>query len=686
MKKICGLIVVAILYFTGCGEKKEILTGEQGGKLVVGTTDFPSEISPLAPSVFGSNDILDLLFMHLHRIDPATGKMKPELASSWEFSEDLTSITYYLRTDVKWSDGQPVTAEDVLYTYEKMADPASGYPDVARIRFIAKAEAVATNAIKFTFDRVYADLLMDSDIMPVPKHVYEKAGGNFGKNPVGNGPYRIKEFKPGSTLILVANAEYYRGKPPLDEIQLVSYASADTMAHVFAGGGLDLILDITPATAKRLLANKNVSVDSRPGNSYTYVGWNLTDAFLKDKDTRRALTMAINRTRILDVVFAGMGKLSLGPLPPSSWGYNEAVAPIEYNPGKARDLLRQKGFTDRNGNGVVEKDGREFALTIITNVENPDRIAILNNVAEDLKAIGIRVNSRSLDAGSFILSLAQRNFDGFIMGWTVLDKIDPTVYWNSDPVRGKYNFSSYKNSRIDSLIEIGATMLDRKKARAIWGEFQKQVYEDQPYTFLVVPNNISAGYQRVKGADDGIQLARAYNYWIPEAERRVAVAVVVPPVKEEVAVVVPEKKTEKEKEAEKKIEEIKPKITMVTAPEKLLEAAVKKETTTVATTTITAPPVEPPKPVVIVPPKPTKRVMPRYPAAAKSVGAAGKIVVRVVVGVDGKVVGATILSSFGNPACEEEALAAARQWEFDPATKNGEPFEQKMSIPFDFKP
>lgn len=683
MKKSClGLIIITAI-FIFCAKKEEAIKGEKGGKLVIGTTDLSTTLSPLSPSIFGSNEILDFVFMHLHRIDAETGKMKPELASSWEFSEDLTAITYYLRTDVKWWDGKPVTAEDVLYTFEKMKDPKTNYPNITTLRFIKKAEVMGTHAIKFTFDRVYADLLTDSDIMPVPRHIYEKIGQDFERNPVGNGPYKIKEFSPGSSIILVYNDGYYRGRPPLDEIQLRNYTNIQAMVADFVQGNLDLILNITPAVAKDLSNNKNIAIDSRPGNTYTYIGWNLNNEFLDDKDIRKALSMAINRSKILNDVFLEMGKLSLGPLPPSSWGYNGDIAPIEYNLSKAKEILRQKGFEDRNRNNILDKNGQDFTLNIITNVENPDRVAILNGVMRDLRLLGIKINARTMDASSFISKVVNKDFDGFIMGWIVGQKIDPTVYWYSEPNRGKYNFASYKNKIVDSLIDIGASMLDRKRAKKIWGEFQKIVYEDQPYTFLVVPNEISASYKRVKGSEQGIKLASAYTYWIPEAERRIAVAAVVPPKLEERPTTPTPSKPTTVAPAEKSPEKGTPKPTTVVAPEKILEAAAKKETTTVAPT---PPPITPPKPSVTTGPVATKRVMPKYPESAKAIGAAGRVVVRVAVGVDGKIKSAKILASFGNPVCEEAALAAAKQWEFNPATKDGVPFEQNISIPFDFRP
>uniref|UniRef100_A0A7V3RG30 TonB family protein n=1 Tax=candidate division WOR-3 bacterium TaxID=2052148 RepID=A0A7V3RG30_UNCW3 len=699
MKKL-WIILVLIGLTVYCAKKEEPLKGEKGGRLVIGTTDLPGILSPLQPSVLGSNDILDLLFMRLHRIDPKTGKMKPELASSWEFSEDLTSVTYYLRKDIKWWDGEPVTAEDVLYTYEKMQDPKTNYPFVASLKFIKKVELINKYTIKFTFTRVYANLLTDSDIMPVPKHIYEKFGSEFGKTKiVGNGPYKVKEWIPGSALVLSANDEYYRGRPPLDEIIIKYYANSDQMIADFEQGNLDIVLNITPAEAKRLSINQNINIASKPGNSYIYIGWNLDNEFLKDKEIRKALTMAINRTQILNDVFLGMGRISLGPLPHSSWAFNEEVTPIEFNLAKAKDILSKKGFEDRNRNKIIDKNGKDFVLTIITNVENPDRVQTLNYIANYLSQLGIKVNSQTMDVNSFITALINRKYDGFIMGWSVSDKIDPTLYWHSDPNRGKFNFIGYKNSAIDSLIDLGTVMLNRRKAKEIWGEFQKRVYEDQPYTFLVVPNEISANYKRVKGTEEGITLASAYTYWIPETERRVTIAAKTTPVPQTptpapttptppstTTPVTPVTPTTPTTPPTSKKEET-PKPSPAISPEKLLEAAAaSKETTSVASAPPTPPPVAPAKPSVITRPEPIKKVFPKYPESARALGVSGRVLVRVIVGTDGKVKTATIYSSFGNPACEEAALAAAKQWEFKPATKDGEPFEQAITIPFDFKP
>jgi peptide/nickel transport system substrate-binding protein len=672
------LIFISVLLV--CAKEETRFVGEKGGSLVIGTTDLSTKISPLEPSIFSSNEVLNLLFLSLHRIDQKTGKMKPVLAESWEFSEDLESITYYLRKNVKWSDGSPLTAEDVLYTYEKMKDPATFYPYSSSLRFIRDVRVVDAHTIRFTFEKVYADILTDSDIIPVPKHVYEERGADFGTNPIGNGPYKIKEWVPGKGIILSTNEEYYGERPPLDELHIIHYRDTDQMMADFADGNLDLVLDITPNAAQRVEQNENVSIYSQPGNTYLYLAWNLVHPFLQEEEVRRALSMAIDKRRILDDIYLGKGVLSCGPLTPSSWGYSDGVALIDYDVAEASRILEAQGFTDYNRNRVIDRNQRDFTIRIITNSENPDRVAILRYIADDLQKIGVRVVSQTLDASDFIDALLNKRFDGFIMGWNVGEKIDPAVFWSS---QGRYNLIGYGNEKVDSLVDVGVSMLNRNKAQEVWHEFQRLVYDDQPYAFLVVPNKMAATYKRVRGIERGVDLARVQAYWVPEAERRVSVPV-------SLTEVMTEEGSTTARGARVRADTgdlVAAEPPEVIAPEVILEAAALRDTMPADTTiTMAAAALPPPKPSVITRAEPVRRVQPPYPAAAAEFGASGTIVVRVLVGVEGAVTEAKIIQSFGNPACEQAALDAARQWVFNPATKDGMPFEQRVSIPFTFTP
>lgn len=520
MKKLGFLII--ILGLVACGPKEEKLTGEPGGSVVAGSLEEPGSLSPLTPSLTGSNEVLDLLFLHLVRVDAQTGKIIPQLATSWEYSEDLRMVTYYLRKDVKWWDGEPFTAEDVVFTYEKMKDPKTGYPNVATLAMVEKAEVIDPYTVRVSFKKVYGDQLLDSDIQPVPKHVFDKNPDldKFGENPVGCGPFKVKRWTHGVSLELIANPEFYRGKPPLDQMTVLFYVDLDAMAKDFEAGRLDMIIDVTPAVAQRWEKNQNIEISSRPGRSYLYIGWNLNNPLLKDLEFRKTLTMGIDLNALLKDLFVNKGAVSVGPLTPGTWAYNRDLKPIVYNPIAARENLFKMGFTDLNKDNIMEKGGQPVVMNLITNKENSLRVALANRIAADLLKIGIKVNVQVLDLNAFINSILAGKFDGYVMGSRVGQKIDPTIYWYSDPKRGRYNLVAYKNKTVDSLIDEGLVALSRTRAKTIWNRFQQIIYENQPFTFLVVPDEISANYKRIRGVqNEGIAIAQSYAYWIPEAER-----------------------------------------------------------------------------------------------------------------------------------------------------------------------
>ncbi|HID32150.1 MAG TPA: hypothetical protein EYP24_02095, partial [bacterium (Candidatus Stahlbacteria)] len=276
------MAVIAIILGVGltlsCQREKVTISGERGGTLVIGTFIEPANLSPLYPSVTGMNEVVDLLFLHLHRVDPKTGEMIPELARSWEFSEDLKSITYYLRSDVKWWDGKPVTAEDIVFTFNLMKDPKTGYPNLAKLRFIEKVEKIGDHKVRFYFKKVYADELTDSDLQPLPKHILAKVKDlrrdPFNLNPVGNGPFKFKHWVPGRYLELLSNEDYYLGRPPLNRIVLRFYQDPDSLVSDLKTGIIDIATDLDPAMARELKKTKSVHLSSKPGRGFLYIGWN----------------------------------------------------------------------------------------------------------------------------------------------------------------------------------------------------------------------------------------------------------------------------------------------------------------------------------------------------------------------------------------------------------------------------
>ena len=695
MNKLILAIFLAFLLLVSCQKgDKEVFIGERGGEIIIGTINEPTTLNPIYPPFGKSIGVENLLFLSLHGRN-AEGKIVPQLATSWEYSEDFRSITYYLRKDVKWSDGKPVTAEDVKFTFDLIKNPNVGSPLASSLRFIDSVKVVNPYMVCFYFRRVYADELLDSGITPLPMHILKDVkdirNAAFNTLPVGNGPYVLSKWEKGKSMELGANEKYYKGKPPLDKVVFWIAPGEEELAIELLEGNVDIVTDVTPSLYERIKEKKDIDLIIKPGHTYTYIGWNLEKPLFNEKQMRLALTYAINREDLVRDVLLNLADIAKGPIPPTSWAYNEELKSISYNPEEAVKLLEEMGWDLQRRSNIRRKDNIPLSFTIITNEENPIRVAIANFVAAELANVGVDVKTDLLDTPTFINRLVSGDFDAFILGWSIKEKIDPTIVWNSDPEKGRFNFVSYKNPEIDALIDKGLLTLDRRETKKIWARFQKIITEDIPNTFLFYPQEISAASRRVNGIkedDTRFILADVEHYWIASSARKtIDVASLGIGLEEEVT----EEKSELEKPIvnpedllEKKAEEEASKITKPEPEEEKKKEIIAETVPEVEETTVV---VE--EPVPEIPPtlpKMKKLYIPDYPEAARLVGAEGNVFVQVVIGVDGKVKTAKIVKSFGNPSCNASALAAAKATLWIPGTKNGKPVEMTQTYPVRFPP
>jgi peptide/nickel transport system substrate-binding protein len=702
MNKVSIVIIFILLLIISCQRgEREIFTGEVGGEIVIGSTNEPTTLNPIYPPIGKSLEIENLLFLSLHGRN-SEGKIVPQLANSWEYSEDFRSITYYLRKDVKWSDGEPVTAEDVKFTFDLIKNPEVGSPLVASVRFIDSVKVLSTYVVCFYFQRVYADELLDSGISPLPKHILKDVtdlrNASFNTSPVGNGPYKIATWDRGEIMELVVNEDYYIGRPPLDKVIFWFASSEEDLSMELLEGNVDIVTDVSPSFYETIKDKEDINIVIKPGHTYTYIGWNLEKDLFKEKKMRLALTYAIDRDRLVKDVLLDLADIAKGPIPPTSWAYDDGLEAISYSPEKANSLLDEMGWALTRFSNIRRKERVPLTFTLITNKENPIRVAIANFVADELKKVGIDVKTEFLDTPTFITRLVSGEFDAFILGWSIKERIDPTMVWNSDPNKGKFNLVSYKNSSIDTMIDRGLLTLDRRETKKIWAEFQRIIAEDIPNTFLFYPQEISAASRRVNGIkedDTRFILASLEYYWIPENLRK-TIDVAALGITEEVEEEEEEEKEEKEekvvnpeeilekKATEEAVKEVTPEVEKVETegegetPPVVEGEGVEKETTEVVEEK------EPEIPPTL--PKIKKLVVPAYPEAAKLVGAEGSVFVQVVIGTNGKVKSAKIVKSFGNPSCDAAALTAARATEWVPGTVNGKPAEMTQTYPIRFPP
>jgi peptide/nickel transport system substrate-binding protein len=234
---------------------------------------------------------------------------------------------------------------------------------------------------------------------------------------------------------------------------------------------------------------------------YTYMGFNLKHPWFKDKRVRQAIAHAIDKNEIVDVILFGLGSPATGPYVPNTWPYNPDVKKYEYAPDKAKQLLKQAGWEDTDEDGIVDKDGKQFEFTILTNMGNSLRKNTATIIQWKLKKIGIKVNIRILEWSAFINEfIDKRRFEVIILGWSI--GIDPDQYdiWHSSKTREKeFNFVSYSNPEVDALLEKGRSTFDIEKRKKAYYQIQEILADELPYIFLYVPDATPVVHSRFKG-------------------------------------------------------------------------------------------------------------------------------------------------------------------------------------------
>lgn len=689
---LTSLMLLAL--FASCEKKVSRLpeTGEAGGEIVVGMVGEPENLTPLYPSFIYHNEIMDMIFLPLHKKD-VNDKIVPMLATSWEYSEDLKKITYNLRNDVVWEDGTPVTAYDVEYTFNAMKNPANNYPLIMKLQNIDSAKAISDTRIVFFFNKVYPMALFDSDIKALPKHILEKeknlSGAAFNRKPMGNGPYKFEKWEAGKYISLAKNDKYsLEDKPFIDKIVYMIYSDQATMFEDIKKGAIDIAYDISPERLSELGKLKNVTAVSKKGNTYTYLGFNTSRKPFDSKDFRKALSMLIDRSVLIKNTLQGNGIASNGPITPSFWAYSEEVKPVAFNKADAEKAM----------NAVLKKEakgytygGKPYVLNIITDRNDAMMVKVANEIGLQLANAGLTVKVTDLPSESLILKLFTRDYDAYVLSWQVSEDFNPFPFWSSKKEVGRFNFVNYYNANVDSIVNLAMTTMDKDEAFGYWSEFQKMIADDQPYAFLYVPNRTIIVNNTLKSFDNVYAsvmepISNLDVFYVEKAgQRKVDVALLTKPAekveekKEEV------KKTETKNEANKKTE-VKKEEPKTTTPAPTAAQLLSQQVSSQQTAPVdTVKKEEEKKPAVIVQPTPVKIIQPAYPEAAKKIGAEGTVYVEAIVGKDGKVVSAKVIKSL-NPACDEAAVNAALKAVFNPGTSDGAPMEMKTTIPYRFKP
>jgi peptide/nickel transport system substrate-binding protein len=499
-----------------------------GDSLVDGTIGEPSNLIPILSADSASHDVAGLIYNGLLKYDKDL-TLVGDLAKSWEVSGDGLTITFHLRKGVKWHDGADFTSRDVLYTYLVTIDPKTPTAYAEDFKQVKKAEAPDPYTFRVTYEKPFAPALPSWGMAILPAHLLEGKDitkSPLTRSPVGTGPYRLKEWVAGQKVVLESFHDYFEGRPYIDRYVYRIIPDSSTMYMELKSGGLDM-MSLTPVQYQRQTDTPEFKERFHkyryPASVYVYMGYNLRHPLFKDKRVRQALTSAINKEEIIQGVLLGMGQIAHGPYKPGTWAYSAKVKDFGYNPEKARELLAEAGWKVRNRAGTLVKDGRPFQFTILTNQGNIERLKAAQIIQQRLKDVGIEVKIRVVEWASFLSQFIDPgNFEAVILGWTISPDPDLFDVWHSSKTGPKeLNFIGFKNPEMDALIEKGRSTFDQNKRRECYFRIQEILAEEQPYTFLFVPDAlpvVSARFHGIKPEPAGI----TYNFihwYVPKAEQ-----------------------------------------------------------------------------------------------------------------------------------------------------------------------
>lgn len=492
------------LFTFGCTREPEI---KKPNTITIGFLADAKRLLPLLASDSASGEISGLIFNGLTKYDKNI-KIIGDLAESWDISSDGLKITFHLRKGVKWHDGVEFTAEDVLFTYKTVIDPKVPTPYSSNYGPVEKVEALDKYTLRVTYKEPYAPALESWGMGIIPKHILERkdiTNEYYNRNPVGIGPYKLKEWVTGQKIVLEAFDDYFEEKPKVDKYIARVISDTATMFLELKFGGIDF-MGLTPPQFKLQAGsdffNKYFQKFRYPAFGYTYLGYNFLDAKFSDKRVRQALTHSINKKDIIDGVLLGYGSPCTGPFPPESWAYNSDVKDLEYNPEKARMLFAQAGWK-MGKNGLLEKDGRSFSFTVLVNQGNEARLKTAQIIKENLKKVGVDLNIKVLEWQAMLHEfIDKKRFEAVIMGWALSRDPDAYDIWHSSKTKeGEFNFISYKNDEVDRLLLEGRRTFDIEKRKRIYHRIHEILAEDQPYTFLYVPDALPVLHKRFKGVE-----------------------------------------------------------------------------------------------------------------------------------------------------------------------------------------
>ena len=511
--KILIPVVLILLVMPACSKGKQEQAREPsvqaatepvtGDWLVRHLSSEPATLNPITATDAYESVINGYIYESLLELDNETLELVPRLAERWEVSDDKLQFTFTLKDGLHWQDGKAITTEDILYTFDRVTDPLVDAPHLrSYYKDLKKVEALDEKTVRFTYAYPYFKALdMIGGLSIMPKHIFEGAEGQdfnthpVGRAPVGSGPYRFVKWETGTDIVLERYPDYWGEKHHMERIVFKIITDNTVALQVLKKQEMDF-MGFTPIQWVRQTDsdrfNNNFDKLRYPSLGYSYIGWNLRKPMFMDKRVRRALAMLTDREAFVENLWYGLGRVVSGNFFIDTPEYDKSIEPLLFDLGAAVKLLEEAGWSDHDGDGVIDREGIpfRFEFTFSSGSTTGEQIATI--LQENLKKVGIEMTIRQLEWALFTQLLDDRAFDAVTLGWRLPVLADPYQVWHSSQADKGSNFVGFVSEEADRIIVDARSEFDREKRSAMYRRFHRILHEEQPYTFLFSRDSLVA--------------------------------------------------------------------------------------------------------------------------------------------------------------------------------------------------
>lgn len=498
MKTSLLAVCMTLLLVAGCGSAPDDL-------LVVGQVAEPKSLDPQAVTALNDFRILVNLYDGLVRFKDGALEVEPALATSWAISDDGRVYTFELRQGVRFHDGTPFDAQAVKFNFDRLLDEdhpqhdTGPFPLAFFFQSIVETRVIDDHTVQFILDTPYAPLLSNlaypTGLIVSPTAV-RKHQTDYGRHPVGTGPFVFARWESNRLVALEANADYWDGVPPLDTVVFRPITDANTRVTEMLAGGIDLMVEVPPDNLAMFRKDENYRVHEQAGPHLWYVILNMKDAPFNDRRVRQAVNYAIDKQALVANVLEGTAQVATGPVPAAfGWAYNDALEPYPHDPDKAVQLLQDAGVAGAELTFYVTEGGSGML----------EPVAMATAIQADLAEVGLKTTIETYEWNTY-LGKVNAGLAGKAhmaqMAWMTNDPDTlpflalRTGAW---PDQGGFNSGYYSNETVDDLLEQARTTTEAAERARLYKEMQAIVHDDAPWAFIASWKQNAVTTRQVEG-------------------------------------------------------------------------------------------------------------------------------------------------------------------------------------------